>query len=194
MGSGRSALVTVGTDGFVDYVQVPEGEKYMLGPVSVLQLIVGSVQSMRAARVALKEFVKTGKAVVAVDLDKMWSLLPFRRARYSFTNSLMSGRSESPSSESNMKTASYGTLMANVELAEDIVTKVATTHETIDRLEWEGKRFDAARARGDLFRIASLVSQIAENVDMAQPWVAQDLAVIAAQADEIYELFPHDGE
>jgi hypothetical protein len=188
------AMVTVGTDGFVDYVQVPDGEKFMLGPVSVLRLITGSADSIRAARLALKEFVENGKAMLSVDLDKMWSLLPFQRARYSFTNPLMASESYSPSLEIKMKTASYDTLKANVEMAEEIVSKVAATHETIDRLVWEGKRFDAAKAKQDLLKIASRVSEIAQDVDMAQPWVGRDLAVVAAQADEIYGLFPHDGE
>src|SRR5215467_7060473 len=161
--NGRTAMVTVGTDGIVDYVQVPDGEKFMLGPVSVLRLITGSAGSLRSAKVALKEFVERGKTMLSVDLDKMWALLPFRRARYSFINPLMGSESEGPSSEINMKTASYDTLMENVAMAEDIVSKVAETHETIDRLVWEGKRFNAAQARGDLYRIASLVSEIAQN-------------------------------
>ena len=190
----RTAMVTVGTDGFVDYVQLSDGERFMLGPVSVLRLITGSAGSVRSARVALKEFVETGKTMLAVDLDKMWELLPFRRARYSFTNPLMSRGNYSPSLETDMKTASYDTLMANVELAEDIVSKVVATHATIGRLEAEGRRFNAARARGDLLRIASLVSEVAQNTDMAQPWIGNDLATIAAQANEIHGLFPHDGE
>lgn len=193
-GNKRMAMVTVGTDGFVDYVQVADGEKFMLGPVSVLRLITGSVDSIRSARVALEEFVRNGKTMVSVDLDKMWSLLPFRRARFSFTNPLMSRGSDSLSSENSMKTASYDTLMANVEVAEDIVSKVAETHDAIERLEKAGKRFNAAEARGDLLRIASLVSEIVQNVDMAQSWVGRDLDQVAAQANKIHGLFPHDGE
>jgi len=181
--------VTVGTDGFVDYVQVPDGQRFMLGPVSVLRLITGAVKSARAARVALEEFVATGKTIVPVELDRMWELLPFRRARYSSTNPFMHEWDHS-ARELEMKTASYDTLIAHVEMAEDIVNKVAETDLTIDRLVAEGKRFDAARAKSDLLKIASRVAEIAEHVDLAQGWVGADLAELSAKAQEIHRLFP----
>lgn len=185
----RTTLVTVGTDGFVDYVQVPDGQRFMLGPVSVLQLIMGAVKSVRAAQVALEEFVASGKTIVPVDLDQMWELLPFRRARYSSTNPFMLKWDHSDR-EPEMKTASYNTLIAHVEMAEDIVNKVAETDSTIDRLIAEGKRFDAARAKADLLKIASRIAEIAEHVDLAQGWVGADLAELSAQAQELHRLFP----
>ena len=80
----RIAMVTIGTDGVVDYVQVHD-QRYMLGPVSVLKLISKLVPT-RMARKALDEFLDAKQVMVSVDLDKMWALLPFRRARYSSTN------------------------------------------------------------------------------------------------------------
>jgi hypothetical protein len=91
-----------------------------------------------------------------------------------------------------MRTASYDALTANVEMAEDIVSKVAETHATIDRLVGLGKRFNAAQARSDLLKIASQVSEVAQDVDMAEPWVGRDLTAIAAQADKIHGLFHND--
>jgi hypothetical protein len=189
----RLAMVTIGTDGAVDYVQVPDGQRFCLGPVSVLRLITGSANSPRSARIALQEFVESGKTMLSVDLDRMWELLPFRRARYSSTNPLMLDWDHSPA-ETHMKIASYDTLISHVELAEDIVSKVAATNATIDRLVSEGKKFDAQRAKGDLLKIASLVSDIAQNVDMAQPWVGHDLAELSSQANEIHGLFPVEGD
>lgn len=186
------AMVTVGTDGVVDYVQVPDGQKFMLGTVSVLRLITGVAKSHRSARVALEEFVANGKTMLSVDLDRMWELLPFRRARYSSTNPFMLGWDHSPE-EPEMKTASYDTLIAHVEMAEDIVTKVAETDLNIDRLVAEGKRFDAARAKSDLLKIASRVAELAEHVDLAQGWVGNDLAELHVQASEIHGLFPARG-
>jgi hypothetical protein len=182
------AMVTVGTDGVVDYVQVPDGQKYMLGPVSVLRLITGVAKSHRSARVALEEFLANGKTMLSVDLDEMWDLLPFRRARYSSTNPFMLEWDHSDL-EPEMKTASYDTLIAHVEMAEDIVTKVAETDLNIDRLVADGKRFDSIRAKADLLKIASRVAEIAEHVDLAQGWVGADLADLSARASEIHGLF-----
>jgi len=183
------AMVTVGTDGLVDYVQVPDGQKFMLGPVSVLRLIAGVANSGRSARVALDEFLANGKTMLSVDLDRMWDLLPFRRARYSSTNPFMFEWDHS-SPEAEMKTASYDNLIAHVELAEGIVHKVAKTDSIIDRLVAQGKRFDSVRAKADLFKIASRVAEITENVDLAQGWVGEDLAELSAQASAIQGLFP----
>ena len=88
-----------------------------------------------------------------------------------------------------LKTASYDTFTANVETAEDIVAKVAATDEAIDRLMTAGKRFDSVRAKQDLHKIASRVAEIAQNVDLAQPWVGNDLADLSKRATEIHGLF-----
>jgi len=186
-GGARMGMVTVGTDGVVDYVQVPDGQRYMLGPVSVLRLIVGSTKSARSARIALDEFLANGKAVVSVDLDRMWDLLPFRRARYSSTNPFIEW--DSHTLEAEMRTASYDNLISNVEMAEDIVTKVAETDATIDRLVAAGKRFDSVRAKADLLKIASRVADITANVDLAHGWVGEDLSELSSQADAIQGLF-----
>lgn len=187
----RVAMVTFGTDGFVDYVRVPDGQRYMLGPVSVLKLITGLVPS-RTARVALKEFVSSKQVMLSVDLDRMWAMLPFRRARFSsVANPLMQGPDRQVLSEKStmLKTASYDTFTANVEIAEDIVAKVAATDEAIERLKTAGKRFDSVRAKQDLHKIASRVAEIAQNVDLAQPWVGNDLADLSKRATEIHGLF-----
>lgn len=187
MPNERKAVVTVGTDGFVDYVQVPDGQKFMLGPVSVLRLITGAAKNARSARVALQEFLANGKAMLSVDLDQMWELLPFRRARYSSTNPFMPAWDHE---ETAMRIASYDTLIAHAEMAEDIVSKVAETDSRIEGLVAKGKRFDAVRAKQDLHRIAARVLDIAQNVDLAQGWVGEDLAELSAQANAIHGLFP----
>jgi len=186
-------LVTIGTDGNVDYVQTPDGQRHMLGPVSVLKLITGLVP-VRTAREALKEFTENNQVMLSVDLDKMWTLLPFRRARYSSTTNPFMKREDrsfpfSDLEKIMLKSASYETFSSNMELAEGIVTKVAETNSRIDALIAEGKQFDSNRAKGDLHKIASKVSEIAQNVDMAQPWVETDLTELSKQATEIHSLF-----
>lgn len=189
----RKAMVTIGTDGVVDYVQVPEGQKFTLGPVSVLRLITGLVSSRRVARQALDEFLSKKQVMVSVDLDQMWAMLPYNRARYSSTNHLMGSADHSqPADQENQmpKNASYESFTENVEMAEDIVAKIAATNTTIDRLVAAGRKFNASRAKGDLMKIASRVEEITQNVDLAQPWVGADLAELSKKACEIYNLFP----
>jgi hypothetical protein len=91
------------------------------------------------------------------------------------------------------KQASFETFTANTELAEDIVAKVAAANETVDRLVQEGKRFNAERAKEDLHKIASKVAEIAQNVDLAHPWVSNDLEDLSQSANKIYGLFHPKG-
>lgn len=198
-------MITVGTDGVVDYVQLPpDGQKFMLGPVSVLKLIT-CLTPARVLRKALNSFLSDKQVMLSVDIDHMWSLLPFRRARYSSvwasilpiarrgetsTNPLMGRVNHGAMLENTMiKQASYDTFSAHVELAEDIVAKVAATDEAIDRLVAAGKRFNASKAKQDLHKIASRVAEIAQNVDLAQPWVGNDLSDLSTKATEIQSLF-----
>jgi len=87
------------------------------------------------------------------------------------------------------KTASYESFDANATVAEEIVAKVASANDAIDRLVSAGKRFDSVRAKADLHKIASKVAEITQNVDLAQPWVANDLAALSKQAAHIQGLF-----
>jgi hypothetical protein len=185
-------MVTFGTDGFVDFVQMPDGQKYTLGPVSVLKLVSNLTRSARVARQTLDSFLRDKQVMMAVDLDRLWSLLPFKRSRYSSTNPLMGRPNHRPSALENtmLKSASYDTFAAHVELAEEIVAKVAATDEAVNRLVAAGKRFNSVRAKQDLLKIASRVAEIAQNVDLAQPWVGNDLSDLAAKASEIQSLFP----
>ena len=186
----RKALVTVGTDGFVDYVQTPDGVRHMLGPVSALRLVTGLV-APRMARKALQEFTESNQTMVSVDLEKMWELLPFRRARYSSTKPLMSRPDQRLPENSMEKVASYETFTSNMSLAEEIIEKLAETDETIDRLKSAGKKFDVTRAKTDLHKIAARVAEIAQDVDLAQPWISNDLEVLHKRASDIHALFPH---
>lgn len=190
----RKALVTVGTDGVVDYVQTPDGQRYMLGTVSVLRLISNLVPKRHAKR-ALDEFLQEKRTLISVDLDKMWNLLPFRRARYSSANAVRTTNPliNSEIGETQMKTASFETFSSNMDVAEDIVAKVAQTDSTIDSLVDAGKRFDSVRAKADLHKIASRLSEMAQTVDLAQPWVTEELDALSKRADEIHGLFHSEG-
>jgi hypothetical protein len=67
-------LVTVGTDGFTDWVQLTDGSKLSLGPVSVLSFVTKLCPDGRKAKQALEGFLR--------DRDQMWAMLTPRRARW----------------------------------------------------------------------------------------------------------------
>lgn len=72
--------VTLATDGLVDYIETPEGQRYTLGPVSVLKVVSTFVQGRGRQRRALEEFNATGEVMVSLDLDALLaSLVPTRR-------------------------------------------------------------------------------------------------------------------
>lgn len=77
-----SLLVTVGTDGLKDWVQTPDGQRFSLGPVSVLSFVAKLVPSTKHAQKALNQFLKSGETLIPVDDDRMWSLLAPQRSRW----------------------------------------------------------------------------------------------------------------
>lgn len=275
---GREILVTVGTDGFTDWVKLADGVKANLGAISVLKFVVGLVPRAFTARSALDAFLANGHAMISVDEDKMWAMLKPRRARWAADSpliprqyrtfqdcslrrdlvlrqgdtmadtadstqaeaiknqitqveeqiSILSGHASDAGNGSlskdlmndqiaSLKTLigvlrnhdgnygtqknnsdfqasaldepSYAIFQANTELAETIVARVAAAHDIVEKLVTAGKKFDSPRAKQDLHRIASSVSEMARDVDLAQPWVRGDLDKLATEADRIHGLF-----
>lgn len=68
------------TEGFRDYVQLPTGDTYNLGSVSVLELVTELARSTYEARAALDTFLETNQATLAVEVDDLVTLLTPRRA------------------------------------------------------------------------------------------------------------------
>jgi len=75
-------LVTVGTDGATDWVKIPDGQRFNLGPVSALRFVSTLVQPAVAKRV-LNAFLADGEAMASVDEERMWVLLAPHRAVWS---------------------------------------------------------------------------------------------------------------
>lgn len=63
-------------------MQTPDGQRYSLGPVSVLRFAQSLARSSRDARIALDTFLKTGSAMLSVDEGRMWELLAPLRVRW----------------------------------------------------------------------------------------------------------------
>jgi hypothetical protein len=75
-------LVTVSTDGFRDYVELPDGRTLNLGSLSVLRLITTLVSSSGLCRSALDKFLNSGSTIVKVDVDRLVEMLKPRRSRW----------------------------------------------------------------------------------------------------------------
>lgn len=78
----QRTLVTVATDGFRDYVVLPDGRQANLGSVSVLKLVSSLVRGSYECRRALDTFLKKKQAIIAVDLYALEDMLKPKRARW----------------------------------------------------------------------------------------------------------------
>lgn len=76
------SLVTVGTDGFRDYVEISDGRTLNLGSVSVLKLVATLVKSPALCRLALDTFLREGRATIQADISQLEELLKPKRARW----------------------------------------------------------------------------------------------------------------
>lgn len=75
-------LVTLGTDGTNNWVQIPTGEKLSLGTLSPLDFVSKLSSGPVEARRVLNAFNGAGSAVVGVDMDRMWVLFRPNRTRW----------------------------------------------------------------------------------------------------------------
>jgi hypothetical protein len=78
----QRTLVTIATDGFRDYVGLPDGREVNLGSVSVLKLVTSLVLGTYECRKALDTFLKRKQAVIAVNLSALEDMLRPKRARW----------------------------------------------------------------------------------------------------------------
>ena len=79
-------FVTLGTDGLSDWIQLPDGQKLMLGPISALKFVTEvGVGGAAGARKTLDQYIKDGSSMLMVDEDRMAELLKPHRARWTST-------------------------------------------------------------------------------------------------------------
>jgi len=80
---GARLLVTIGSDKATNWVRTPDGQKFNLGSVSVLNFVVKAcLGGSRKAREVLNKFLKGEEVMLRVDEDRLWSLLAPRRSRW----------------------------------------------------------------------------------------------------------------
>lgn len=75
-------LVTVGTDGFTNWVRLPDGQRMNLGRISVLSFLTKLNPNIKSVQRALDLFLSDGEALVKVDEQRMWALLAPTRTRW----------------------------------------------------------------------------------------------------------------
>lgn len=84
---------------------------------------------------------------------------------------------------------SFQNVKANTAVAEGVLRQVEETNVKIDKLAAAGRKFNASRAKSDLYAVASDVTEILNNVDLAQPWVRKDLDSLAGRSAKLHDLF-----
>jgi hypothetical protein len=78
---------------------------------------------------------------------------------------------------------------ANVKLAREALRTISATDERIDQVVLAGRKFDVARAKSDLHKIASRVSVIMKSADVGQPFATADLTELSKRASYLHGLF-----
>lgn len=145
-------LVTVGTDGYKDWVKTPDGQKFGLGTRSVLSFVTKLCLNSTIARKTLDAFLKKGEGSFMVDDDQMWALLTPRRARWAAHGGSFMPRYQRHTADLPQRNNSMKTLSKILTATEGVVAycnKQASAGKPID-----------PRALQDLGRIASDLRQV----------------------------------
>jgi hypothetical protein len=74
-------------------------------------------------------------------------------------------------------------------LADATLSRLEATDHKIDLLVKAGKKFDSAKAKGDLYKVATDVQTILKDADLAAPWVKSELLKYAEEAKRLHGLF-----
>lgn len=75
-------LITIGSDGVTDWVRLPDGIRYNLGPISVMRFVSGLTPKSQVPGI-LDEFLEQSEVMLSVDEEAMWIMLRPHRARWS---------------------------------------------------------------------------------------------------------------
>ena len=169
----QRALVTLGTDGLSDWVQLANGQKLMLGPISALKFVTEvGVGGSQGARDTLDEFIKDGTSMLVIDEDRMADLLKPHRARWTSVQSPLQGSPSlliSPTNQESLpscKTAgTEDIVMADADkfTKDAISNQVARIESQIALLQTNAKdaspgSFTEKNAKDQIERLKELVS------------------------------------
>jgi len=122
-----SVIVTLGTDGTQDWVRTPDGQRFNLGPLSVLSFVSKLAKNSRVAKQALDRYLKGQEALITVDAEKMWGLMTPRRAIWAADSFMPPDQQHQGAARSEMST-----------IHEDL-SKLERTVAYLNKLASEGK-------------------------------------------------------
>ncbi len=276
---GTVKTVTISTDGLRDFVTLPDGLKVMVGQVGMAKLVSECCRNGREARRALNEYLKTGEAMIPLDLDRLAELTAPPKVRWGSDSPLVAvqdrasttgsgrpgvmanevsqadkaqqqaisnlvGRIEqqialisSHASEAShgsigqdiqkdevaklrdlaawlrrgspygdqsknntyyglpeqmvggsAKQASYQLVSENTLLADATLSRLESTSNKIDLLVTAGKKFDSARAKGDLLKVANAVKDVVAG-NIATPAATRELTKLDVEAKRLHGVF-----
>lgn len=126
-------LVTIATDGFRDYVSLPNGDTINLGTTSVLKLITEVVPFSADIRKALDTFLAKGTVTLAADHSALLKVLRPKKSRWAaHENRFIPVGIQDPNGVWNsMSTDLFSSKLASLEtlvelgISEDTTTRVA---------------------------------------------------------------------
>ncbi len=126
-------LVTIATDGFRDYVSLPNGDTINLGTTSVLKLITEVVPFSADIRKALDTFLAKGTVTLAADQSTLLKVLRPKKSRWAaYENRFIPVGIQDPNGVWNsMSTDLFSSKLASLEtlvelgISDDTTTRVA---------------------------------------------------------------------
>jgi len=158
---GTVKTVTISTDGLRDYVTLPSGLKVMVGQVGMAKLVAECTRDGRAARRALDEYLKTGEAMLPLDLDRLAEITAPPKSRW-----VTAGNSPLVPTQDRAPTTAYGRLGI---MANDTAQADKAIQEAI---------------KNQVYRIEQQIALISQHAGEASPGsIGQDL-----QKDDVAKL------
>jgi hypothetical protein len=158
---GTVKTVTISTDGLRDYVTLPSGVKVMVGQVGMAKLVAECTRDGAEARRALNEYLKTGEAMLALDLDRLAELTAPPKSRW-----VLAGNSPLVPPQDRQPTTAHGRLGI---MANDTAQADKAIQEAI---------------KNQVYRIEQQIALISQHAGEASPnSIGQDL-----QKDEVAKL------
>lgn len=156
-------LVTIGTDGYTNWVRLADGQKFNLGTISVLKFVT-KLMSSRHARQVLAAFNQDGEALLSVNLDQMWEVLKPQRARWAHSSLFMPN-------VGTMKNLDMALRTAETHLVELVqASKAGKSSETLklatDRFKEAVSQVTLTSEDASEFKATSL--RFASNVDVVE--------------------------
>ena len=170
-------LITVATDGYTNFVTLPDGTRLNLGPVSVLSFI--NKLALGDKRTMLDEFLKEGSTVCIVSLGDMQKLLAPVRKRWSATFPLIHLQ-EYRTVNSSSPTRS-ATVMTDKSMQDAIALEVQEIERQIALIEMKAKEAGSGPSSNSMKTDILHLKELVKNLGKAPTGQSTNRAFYAGQ-------------